>query len=140
MPKKELSNKQLKTLASRQHYTIIGIVFIIVFSALAYYIAYAELEEITVDGDGSIVYLLVACTKFFVLLAAINSILLVRSTYGAIGGVFVALCFALVLYYLPVIAVLLLLGINQQATVILRSHDIKVGFLGADKKQFAGKT
>ena len=71
---------------------------------------------------------------------AINSILLVCSTHGPIGGFFVALCFALVLYYLPVIAVLLLLGINQQATAILRSHDIKVGFLGADKKQFAGKT
>ncbi|HIO52410.1 MAG TPA: hypothetical protein EYN32_02080 [Phycisphaerales bacterium] len=133
MPKKELSNKQLRTLASRQHYTIIGIVFIIVFSALAFFVAY-------VDGDESIVYLLEACTKFFVLLAAINSILLVCSTYGPIGGFFVALCFALVLYYLPVIAVLLLLGINQQATAILRSHDIKVGLLGADKKQFAGKT
>ena len=33
----------------------------------------------------------------------------------------------ILLYYLPVIAVLLLLGVNQQATVILRSHDIKVG-------------
>ena len=133
MPKKELSNKQLKTLASRQHYTIIGIVFIIVFSAVTFFVAY-------VDGDESIVYLLEDCTKFFVLLAAINSILLVCSTYGPFGGSFVALCFALVLYYLPVIAVLLLLGINQQATAILRSNDIKVGFLGADKKQFAGKT
>jgi hypothetical protein len=133
MPKTELSNKQLKTLASRQHYTIIGIAFIIVFSALEFFVAY-------VNGDESIVYLLKACTRVFVLFAAINSILLVRSTYGAIGGVFVSLCFALVLYYLPVIAVLLLLGINHQAIVILRSHDIKVGFLGADKKQFAEKT
>jgi uncharacterized membrane protein len=133
IPKTELSNKQLKTLASRQHYTIIGIVFIIVFSALEFFVAY-------MDGDESIVYLLKACTRFFVLLAAINSILLVLSTYGPTGGIFLAVCFALVLYYLPVIAVLILLGINQQATVILRSHDIKVGFLGADKKQFAGKT
>jgi len=75
-----------------------------------------------------------------VVLAAINSILLIGSTYGSIGGYFVLICFAIVLYYLPVIAVLLLLGVNQQATIILRSHDIKVGLLGADKKQFAGKT
>ena len=133
MPKKELSNNQLKTLASRQHYTIIGIVFIIVFSALAFFVAY-------VDGDERIVHFLEACTRFFVVLAAINSILLIGSTYGSIGGYFVLICFAIVLYYLPVIAVLLLLGVNQQATVILRSHDIKVGLLGADKKQFVGKT
>jgi hypothetical protein len=51
MTKPELSNKQLKTLASRQHYTIIGIAFIIVFSALEFFVAY-------VDGDESIVYLI----------------------------------------------------------------------------------
>ena len=34
MPKTELSNKQLKTLALRQHYTIIGIAFIIFFQWL----------------------------------------------------------------------------------------------------------
>ena len=133
MPKKELSNKQLKTLASRQHYTIIGIVFIIVFSALTFFVRY-------VDGDESIVYFLEAWTRFFVVLAAINSILLIGSTYGSIGGYFVLICFAIVLYYLPVIAVLLLLGVNQQATVILRSLDKNVGLFGADKKQFAGKT
>ena len=130
MPKTELSNKQLKTLALRQHYTIIGIAFIIVFSVVTYFVK-------KLGGDESIVYLLGACTKFFVLLAAINSILLVRSLGCDSRYFIVALCFALVFYYLPVIAVLLLLGINQQATVILRLHDIKVGFLGADKKQFA---
>jgi len=36
MSKIELSNKQLKTLALRQHYIIIGIAFIIVFSVVTF--------------------------------------------------------------------------------------------------------
>ena len=129
MPKKELSNKQLKTLASRQQYTLIGIAFIILFTVLAYIVAKS-------GGDESIVKILKACWFYSYVLAAINSFLLVFSNYGFFGGFFVALCFALAIYYLPWISIFLLLGINQQATVILRSHDIKVGFLGANKKQF----
>ena len=133
MPKKELSNKQLKTLASRQHYILIAIALIILFTVLSYIVAKS-------GGDESIIKILKACLFYSVVLAAINSFLLVFSTYGFFGGFFVALCFALAIYYLPWISIFLLLGINQQATVILRSHDIKVGLLGADKKQFAGKT
>lgn len=133
MTKPELSNKHLKTLASRQHYTLIAIALISLFTVLSYIVAKS-------GGDDSIVSILKTCIFYSVVLAAINSFLLVFSAYGFFSGFFVALCFALAIYYLPWISIFFLVGINQQATAILKSYDIKVGFLGADKKQFAGKT
>ena len=120
---------QLKRLAARQHYTIIGIV-IILFFFLTWYIVRS------IDGDESVLNMLETCMLVAVILAGLNSILLMFSAYGLLGGILVGAFFWYAAYSLPVIAVFLLLGINQYATVILRRHGAKVGFLGADKKQF----
>ena len=120
---------QLKRLAARQQYTIIGIVFILIFY-LTWFIVRSR------DGDESVLNMLETCMLIAVIVAGLNSILLMFSAYGLIGGILVGALFWYAVYSFPAIAVLLLLGINQYATVILRRHGAKVGFLGAEKKQF----
>ena len=71
---------QLKRLAARQHYTIIGIVIILFFFLTWYIVRY-------MDGDESVLNILETCMLVAVILAGLNSILLMFSAYGLIGGV-----------------------------------------------------
>lgn len=70
-------------------------------------------------------YIVNICAFVFTVLLAANAY---NSTIG--GILFGLLCL------IPCVGILVLLGINQQATRLLRGNGIKVGFWGAKMDQF----
>ena len=128
MVKNELDPVRLKRIAKNQRHLCICILLLIV--GLVVHIILKQKGFTTGGfGDPSIAIQLSWIVNIY---AAILVILLAANVYNStILGIFLGL-----LCLLPCAGLLILLGINQQATRLLKQHGIKVGFFGADASQF----
>ncbi len=121
---------RLKRIASNQRNMLICILLMIILAIVNVYDRYNG-SETPIFGESMelipvyVYYIVNICAFVFTVLLAANAY---NSTIG--GILFGLLCL------IPCVGILVLLGINQQATRLLRGNGIKVGFWGAKMDQF----
>ena len=127
----EISDKvRLKRIANNQRQVLMCIVLLILFAIMSAYDRVA--------GDSSFLYhdlynIPAICYAVVNVVAFVFVILLAANVYNTtLGGTLFGL-----LCLIPFVGILVLLGINQQATRLLRANGIKVGFMGAKMNQFS---
>ena len=130
MGKLEINDKvRLKRIAVNQQQLLLCIGLLLVFALMSAYDRSAGENSIFNHELYDIPAILYGITNFA---AVIFVILLAANAYNSvIGGILFGL-----LCLIPCIGILVLLGINQQATRLLRANNIKVGFWGAKMDQF----
>ena len=128
MKEKEVDLIRLKRIAHNQRQLCLCILLLII-GLLAHIILFKKGWTVGGLGDPSIATFISWGINFY---AAILVILLTSNVYNSrlLGVVLGILCF------IPAIGILFLLGINQQATKLLKANGTKVGFFGAKNNQF----
>ncbi len=126
MENKTIDPKRLKRIAQNQRQICISI-FLLILIAIA---AIIFNDNAWVGADythwTSIAYYAVS------IYALLNSILLIANVYNSVILGIVLGIFLLV----PCLNILILLAVSQRATMYLKEHGFKVGFLGANMSQF----
>ena len=126
MENKTIDPKRLKRIAQNQRQICISIFLLILIAIAA--IIFNDSAWVGADYTHwtSIAYYAVN------IYALLNGILLIANVYNSvILGIVVG-----ILLLVPCLNFLILLGINQRATMYLKEHGFKVGLLGANMSQF----
>ena len=128
----EIKDKErLKRIASNQRKMLVCILLMILLAIVSAFDRFSG-SETSLFGEAMelipvyVYYAVNICAFIFLVLLAANSY---NTTLG--GILFGLLCL------IPCVGILVLLGINQQATRLLRGNGIKVGFWGAKMDQFS---
>lgn len=128
MANSEIGSTRLKRIAKYQRYLCVTIWFLIISYAVHLIMHYKGWVTGGLGDPSTMRTIIVGVT----LVASILTILLTSNVYNSIliGIILGLLCF------IPCAGLLLLFGISQQATRLLKKNGIKVGLIGADLSQF----
>jgi hypothetical protein len=126
MKNKTIDQNRLKRIAQSQRQICISILLLVLIAIAAIIVNNNAWVGAGYTHWTSIVYYVIN------IYALINGILLTANVYNSVILGIVLGIFLLV----PCVNILILLAISQRATMYLKEHGFKVGFLGANMSQF----